>query len=133
MINQSQKYVPGTQAQLLLEVNKQLVAQPSRKAGLTKLDAYMARQIPVMIGVDYKPGTTYNHDHTTEHFIVLVGSGIENGRKYYRFFDVGTIHRSKGTDPRNRLYYDAQTGSYAGRSWAAPEKRIYTIAQLRFH
>lgn len=40
---------------------------------------------PVMIEVDFMPGTTYNNDDTTEHFVVIVGTGTENGKKYYRF------------------------------------------------
>jgi len=83
-----------------------------------------------MIGVHYKYGTTYNHDKTTEHFVVIVGTGSENGRKYYRFFDVGTAFVKKGTDPKNRLYYDPTTGSYSGQSYATGH--YYTMSQLRF-
>ena len=90
----------------------------------------MEQSIPVMIGVHFIFGTTYNHDHTTEHFVVIVGTGVENGVKYYRFFDVGTQHSDKGTSPKNKLYYDHKTGSFVGTSVATGHK--YTISQIRF-
>lgn len=130
LIKGSQCYIPDNRVQLLKESGLHLDPQATQMTGLRKLDACLAQGIPVMIGVHYLFGTTYNKDHTTEHFVVLVGAGVENKKKYYRFFDVGTLVPSKGTDPRNRLYYDASNGSYSGHSYATGHD--YTISQLRF-
>ena len=88
----------------------------------------MALHKPVMIGVSFALGVTYNKDKTTEHFVVLVGTGIENGRKYYRFFDVGTEHVKKGTNPKFKLYYDSQTGFCTGKGILG----TYTLSQIRY-
>ncbi|RZL07145.1 MAG: hypothetical protein EOO62_17580 [Hymenobacter sp.] len=130
LVKSSQGYVPETRLQVVAESGQHLVGQATKAAGLAQLDTYLAQHIPVMVGVHYIYGTTYNADHTTEHFVVLVGTGVEQGKKYYRFFDVGTLVPAKGTDPRNRLYQDARTGSYSGHSYATGHE--YTLSQLRF-
>ena len=108
-----------------------LVLQPTATVGFGRMDQYLALHKPVMVGVHHVYGAGYN-EKTTDHFIAVVGTGTDTKGKYYRFFDVGTLFVSKGTDPRNRLYYDPSNGSYSGRSYAAPASRIYTISQIKF-
>ncbi|WP_046247016.1 hypothetical protein [Hymenobacter terrenus] len=96
--------------------------------GYHKLDEYMALHKPVMIGVSFALGQKYNNDKTTEHFVVLVGAGVEKGRKYYRFFDVGTLHQDKGTNPNFKLYYNPQTGFCQGPGILG----TYTLTQIRY-
>ena len=119
---------PGVPVQIVLEVQGKLQPQAGATSGFAKLDEYMTLRKPVMIGVDFMSGTTYNNDNTTEHFVVVVGTGTENGRKYYRFFDVGTADVTKGTNPSFRLYYDSATHSFKGKGLLG----TYTITQLRF-
>ena len=68
--------------------------------------------------------------HSTDHFVAIVGTDAKG--KYNRFFDVGTrnVNKARGIDASNRLYYDAGTGSYSGKS--AVNGKTYTISQLRF-
>jgi hypothetical protein len=58
-----------------------------------------------------------NQDRTTDHFIVIVGSGVDSeGRKYFQFFDNASNYVSKGANFLNRLYYDENTGIIAGKT-----------------
>ena len=69
---------------------------------------------PLVVGVDLKynvdkrTGNTstkeagYNHDKTTDHFIVIVGKGMENGVPYLEYLDPGTQNGIKSKS--NRLY-----------------------------
>ena len=112
--------------------------------GLAKLDQYMAAHKPVMVGISHtidfslkhknkQTGvTTYSmiNDGTIDHFVAIVGTGVDKKGKYYRFFDVGTKFLSKGTSPKNRLYYNPSTGFYEGHSEAVAGK--FVLAQVRF-
>jgi hypothetical protein len=69
---------------------------------------------PLVVGVDLtfntKYGTTksattnagYNNDKTTDHFIVIIGKGIENGVPFLEYLDPGTMKGIKSDS--NRLY-----------------------------
>ncbi len=114
--------------------------------GLALLDQYMALHKPVMVGVSHtvnllfssknrKTGVTTYHeinDGTIDHFVAIVGTGVDKNGKYYRFFDVGTVNanRKNGVSPLNRLYYNPSTGFYEGMSQALHKRLILT--QLRF-
>jgi len=117
--------------QIVREHGHSLVRQSGAAAGFSMLDKYMALHKPVMTGVNHTYGAGYN-EGTTDHFIAIVGTGTDAKGKYYRFFDVGAsnAHRDNGTNPLNRLYYDARTGSYSGKSMV--NNKTYTISQLRF-
>ena len=126
-------YNAGTKdrIQIVLESGHRLVLQPTAARGFHKLDEYIALHKPVMAGVNHTFGGTDN-EHTTDHFIAIVGTGVDTKGKYYRFFDVGAAdaNRKNVINPRNRLYYDPHTGSYSGKS--AVNGKKYTISQLRF-
>lgn len=61
--------------------------------------------------------------------VVIAGYGSDNGRKYYRFYDPGTAHGSKGANPSNRFYINSQ-GSLNGYS-NYYSKHIYIVSQVR--
>lgn len=110
--------------------------------GMAKLDAYMAAHRPVMVGVSHtinfflsstnkKTGITTYHEINNaaiDHFIALVGTGVDKKGKYYRFFDVGTQWLKKGTDASNRFYL-GKDGYWRGKSAVGHE---YVLVQLRF-
>ena len=117
--------------QVVKEHGRALRIQPRAAVGFKKLDEYMALRQPVMTGVNHTFGLKWN-EKTTDHFVAIVGTGVDAKGKYYRFFDVGAVdaNRKNGVSPQNRLHYDASTGSYAGKS--AVNGKTYTISQLRF-
>ncbi len=94
--------------------------------GLNYLDKELNVGHPVMIGVDHKLGYGVN-EGTTDHFIVVVGRGCENGKVYYRFYDVGTRHKEKGTSNSNKLYII--NGFLRGKT--AYNGSTYTMTQVR--
>ncbi|RZK27752.1 MAG: hypothetical protein EOO61_23015 [Hymenobacter sp.] len=115
--------------------------------GLTRLDKCMALHQPVMVGVSHKINLLFSsknsktgitkyyeiNDGTIDHFVAIVGVGVDEKGKYYRFFDVGTTeaNRKNGISPLNRLYYNPTTGFYEGNTQVS-HKAKYVLTQLRF-
>jgi predicted chitinase len=101
------------------------------KRGIKYLDLQLQAGNPVQVGVDhdlnYKGGTL--NEGTTDHFIVIVGKSCENGKIYYRFYDVGTRHESKGASTDNRLYLN--TSNYSLKGKTAYNNHVYTVTQIR--
>ena len=127
-------YTPGVRIQLYMESGKRLVPQPTLQKGLKRLDEYLAEQKPVMVGVSHTFGAGYN-EGTTDHFLVIVGSGYSDGVRYYRYFDPGRLTRPQGASPLNRLYLQAN-GQYSGDAPGLKHKdgspMNYTLDQVRF-
>ena len=92
---------------------------------------------PLVVGVDHTYNTFvdqngkiksssknagYNIDKTTDHFILIVGKGMENGVPYLEYLDPGT--KDGGKNSANRLYplwkngnmywYDPKAADWAG-------------------
>lgn len=119
------------------------VGGPGPAQALARLDAYMAAHKPVMAGVSHTLNLLfYNknkkeyyriNDGTIDHFVAIVGTGVDGRGNYYRFFDVGTVdaNREKGISPLNRLYYIPASGFYEGNTQVG-HKPKYTLTQLRF-
>lgn len=113
--------------------------QDTAGLALAYLDSYLDQGIPVEVGVDHtlnkalgKKGSTkdtagYN-EGTTDHFVVIIGKGVENGQKYYQYMDPGTSKKSKGTDIENKLY-EINRGLWQGRH-AYLEDREYTLTMV---
>ena len=129
---------PTSRFYIVRENNKSLKGVKNANKALGKLDEYMALHRPVMAGVTHtfgmqiqsKNGTSRPlNEGTTDHFIAIVGVGEEKGRKYYRFFDVGTVDVDRGTSKLNKLYLE-KSGFYVGHSQATGKE--YTLSQLRF-
>ena len=85
----------------------------------------------MQVGVDhdlnYKGGKL--NEGTTDHFIVLIGKSCDNGKVFYRFYDVGTGHENKGASESNRLYLDSSNYSLKGKT--AYNGNFYTVTQIR--
>ncbi|MCV9934683.1 glycoside hydrolase family 104 protein [Flavobacterium sp. LS1R47] len=105
-----------------------LIPKETQKA-LDYIDSQLKIGKPVVVGLDdnLRKGT-YNSHKATEHFFVLVGKGCEDGKRYYRFFDVGARSRELGTGKNSRLFLldnDLLQGKSAGGS------HTYTITEVR--
>ncbi|TWP29260.1 LysM peptidoglycan-binding domain-containing protein [Apibacter muscae] len=98
------------------------------KEGKSYLDKELKSNRVVLVGVDDGRTAVYNSDKTTEHFIVIIGKGCDNGKIFYRYFDVGTAHKDKGTNSNNKLYLQSN-GIIQGKSPGGT--KTYTIAQVR--
>lgn len=92
--------------------------------------------IPVIVGVDIKPGSPNpNTDNTTDHFIVTVGMGSDSEGKYFKFFDNASGSVFQGANSENKLYYNSETGAISGNSQTDyainGAYNPYTLAQVR--
>jgi hypothetical protein len=97
----------------------------------------LKENIPVIVGVDNKAGSPNDAtDKTTDHFIVIVGAGNENGVPFFLFYDNAT-NGPTGVSNNNRLYYLETLGTISGRSDVpyandpAYGRRFYTVTQIR--
>jgi len=131
----SEYYAPNQTIQINTEA-----AGPNDK--LTKeavgyLLSALKENIPVIVGVDNKAGSPNDAtDKTTDHFIVIVGAGNENGIPFFLFYDNAT-NGPTGVSNNNRLYYLETLGTISGRSDVphvndpAYGRRFYTVTQIR--
>jgi peptidoglycan hydrolase-like protein with peptidoglycan-binding domain/GH24 family phage-related lysozyme (muramidase) len=123
------------------------------QAALTYIDDHLAMGIPVVVGVDHMysrvlagknkassytlSGNWYN-EGTTDHFIVVVGSGFDGGKKFYSYFDPGknakvdnkNVQRHGANTQGNRIYQsDKQGEQHIWRDEAgASNGRAYTLS-----
>lgn len=101
------------------------------KKGVAYIDSELKAGRPILVGVDhalnYKGGTL--NEGTTDHFIVIVGKGCDDGKICYRFYDVGTSHMDKGASEDNKLYLNATDYSLKGTT--AYNGSTYTVTQVR--
>jgi antitoxin component HigA of HigAB toxin-antitoxin module len=101
------------------------------KKGVEVINEYLESNNPITVGVDYKFGTTYNTDHTTDHFIIITGRGVEqDGRIFYHFWDVIKNDTKSATSKTNKLYLDVKTGQLVGKSEQWPSV-TYTVSLVR--
>jgi hypothetical protein len=86
---------------------------------ITYITGALQAGIPVIVGVDCRPGTSLgSQDNTTDHFVTIVGMGVDVGtnKNYFRYYDCSTYSLSQGTRSTNRLLYDNLTGIIRGLS-----------------
>lgn len=92
------------------------VNQTQLKAGLDYLKYALSNSIPIIVGVDNKPGHPGNLDNTTDHFIVVVGMGQDSNGKYFQFYDNASGLSIQGANYDNKLYYNSTSGLIVGES-----------------
>ncbi|MBF8458401.1 glycoside hydrolase family 104 protein [Kaistella sp. G5-32] len=110
----------------ILNINTQV-----SKDAVSYLDSELEKGHPVQVGVDHGLGYKINNnaDHTTDHFVVIVGRKCEGNKCYYIFYDVGTSHKEKGASDNNRLYFDKADYSLKGKT--VYNGNFYTVTQIR--
>ena len=84
---------------------------PNKAKGTKDATEYLFAQLragtPVMIEVDYQPGTGPSNVNDMDHYLVVTGSGVDKqGRQYPTFNDPQQPNAGLGTaeNPVNRLY-----------------------------
>lgn len=99
--------------------------------GVAYLDSELEKGNPVQVGVDHDLNYKINNnsDHSTDHFIVIVGKGCDDKKIYYSFYDVGTSFEKKGASDNNRLYLD--TSDYSLKGKTVYNGNFYTVTQIR--
>lgn len=96
-------YLPGGQTFLIFTSQNGVNLTETKKA-ISYIISSLNQKIPVLIGVDNRPGAPLiNADKPTDHFVVIVGMGIDEKGKYFQFMDNATNDRSTGASYSNRL------------------------------
>ncbi|MEP7095348.1 MAG: hypothetical protein ABI793_14900 [Flavobacterium sp.] len=110
---------------------KLIIDSEISKKGIIYLDSELEKGNPVQVGVDHDLNYKIdnNKDHSTDHFIVIVGRGCDNNKIFYTFYDVGTSFEEKGASDNNRLYLDTSDNSIKGKT--VYNNNLYTVTQIR--
>ncbi|KFE96950.1 glycoside hydrolase family 24 protein [Chryseobacterium luteum] len=100
------------------------------KEAIQYIDDQLNDEKPVQVGVDhalnYKGGAL--NEGTTDHFVVIIGKGCDNGKIYYRFYDVGTKYENKGASKNNKLFLE---NDYSLKGTTVYSGQTYTVTQVR--
>lgn len=100
------------------------------KRGVQTIDKYLEAGKPIIIGVSrVESAKYYNHNHATEHYVVVVGRGSDRKGTFYQFYDVATQHQGPGTSSDNKLYVQGD-GLLVGVSQYS-SKPTYTMTEVR--
>ena len=99
-------------------------------AGIEYLNLSLDKGLPVVVGVNhtfekYKKVNAGINELTTDHFVIIVGRGCDNGNIYYNFWDVGTRH---GKTNNYKFYFDKDNHLYCPSDFK--ERRTH-ITQIR--
>ncbi|SFA41240.1 hypothetical protein SAMN04488511_102277 [Pedobacter suwonensis] len=128
-------YLPSTQTFQTFGQNG--VNLNTTQKAITYLQSALSQGIPVLVGVDAFAGSS-NADNVTDHFVVIVGSGVDPVKgNYFNFYDSSTNNSTKGTSDQNRLYYNSTTGKISGptqtgyTSQASNPGHDYIVTQVR--
>lgn len=104
------------------------------KKGIELISTLLAQGRPVIVGIDYQPGTINNG--ITDHFVVIVSSRIStiNGERIriYEYYDSMTRIPSNGTSNKNFLY--EKDGKLIGKFMYHrdyPQGMPYTVTEVR--
>ncbi|WP_048509723.1 glycoside hydrolase family 104 protein [Chryseobacterium sp. FH2] len=110
---------------------KLIINTPVSKEAIIYLDSELEKGHPVQVGVDHGIGYKINNnaDHSTDHFVVIIGRKCDGNKCYYLFYDVGTSHKEKGANDNNRLYFDKTDYSLKGKT--VYNGHFYTVTQVR--
>jgi RHS repeat-associated protein len=85
-------------------VNGRPAPNSKTKQGLDTINNYLSGGKPITVGVNMDGGAGDNKNTATQHYVKIVGAGVDQKGQYYNFFDPGTHYQDKGTSPQNKLY-----------------------------
>lgn len=126
-------YAPGQTFQIYTEAGG--ANSTMALVGVGYLFHALENGIPVIVGIDNRPGDPGNPDQSTDHFVVIVGAGSDSKGYFFRFYNNSTDWISKGAHDENKLYFDPITGKLLGKSQTAyanqPDKHDYIVTQIR--
>lgn len=124
----------GQTVQIYTEANG--VNKNAAKNAVGYLISALQRGIPIIVGVDDEAGSPNpNTDNTTDHFIVIVGTGSDTNGTYFTFYDNASGDPNQGADTKNKLYYDPSTGLISGKSQTvyakSSNRHDYIVTMIR--
>jgi len=124
----------GTQAVGGINTSEQ-VSEHFRE-GVKYLRQALSAGIPVLVGVDDQSGSP-NTDKVTDHFVIIVGMGVDDEGNYFLYDDNATSDIDSGTSDKNRLYCLCNKEAIIGRAdekntyFLQSEYKSYRVTQIR--
>ncbi|CAA0224040.1 conserved hypothetical protein [Tenacibaculum maritimum] len=110
--------------------NSIIILDDGTKKAIEYLDQELEKGNPILVGVRHTYfSTEYNYDNSTDHFVTVVGRGCENGKRFFRFYEVGTSYPDKGQHNDNKLFVN-EDSSVTGTPKYKPD-RTYTLTHVR--
>jgi hypothetical protein len=111
------------------EVDGKLEISNSAIEGVEYLKESLSNGELVVLGLNHTLGKTYNHDNTTDHFVVADGLGYntETGQYFFTYNEVNSDNPEEAKSSQNKLYLQSD-GSLTGTNQYG--KRI-TVTQVR--
>jgi muramidase (phage lysozyme) len=107
-----------------------IVDVPVAKQAVEYINEQLKNRKPIQVGVDhalnYKGGRL--NEGTTDHFIVIIGKGCDNGKTYFRFYDVATRYKDKGANKNNKLFLG---NDYSLKGTTVYNGQTYIVSQVR--
>jgi hypothetical protein len=120
-----------------------LSAKDNANEGLRIINISLDKhKLPIIVGVHHprQNESTQEWSHycsgnipkITNHYIVIVGKGYDEqkDKNYFRFYEVGTSHASKGKSVDNKLYIESN-GLIIGNTKFVDKEGYYTITEVR--
>lgn len=101
--------------------------------GVKYLKESIKNKIPVIVGIDLSDNYS-NIDGITDHFVIIVGMGIDQIGNYFLFDDNATGNQNIGTSNNNRLYCKCSEYKLQGKVDDRNNYgrgKTYTVTQIR--
>lgn len=130
--------------QTAVEFNKEIVIlEDGAKKAIKYLDQELEKGNPILVGVRHSyfeyieskkheyihSHDEWNYDKSTDHFIVIIGRGYDEGKRFFRFYEVGTGNKANGTHNDNKLFIN-EDFSLTGNP-QHKKSRTYTLTHVR--
>ncbi|MBC7388131.1 MAG: DUF4280 domain-containing protein [Opitutaceae bacterium] len=121
----------GSREDFLIIANqkREKLTSTNPQIGIDYIDSQLKKGNPVVVGVDDNLRVSdYNVHKATDHFFVIVASGCENGKRFYRFFDVGSAKLEQGTNENNKLFIEKDL---LIQGFSSSKSHFYTVTEIR--
>lgn len=131
MLSSANSQLSGEEICMVGFNNKGRVTAPSKNVntGILYINEQLKLKHPVIVAVDYKPGTSLGsgrQDQAGDHFVIIVGGDEHRG---YRYYDPATGNKDRGTSPNN--VFISQDGLLKSTNTCTGKTHYYTLSSIR--
>ena len=105
MLNASGEELSGELIKMTINGEDGTPKNPSKnfQMGIDVINRTLDSGVPIILNVDHSIGNASSADGAGDHFIIVVGKTVIDGKTYYHFYDPATSNLKRGTANRNVL------------------------------
>lgn len=105
MLNASGEELSGELIKMTINGEDGTPKNPSKnfQMGIDVINSTLDSGVPIILNVDHSIGNASSADGAGDHFIIVVGKSVIDGKTYYHFYDPATSDLKRGTANRNVL------------------------------